>query len=65
MSILSILYYVIGVVLTAYWYFKEYKHEINEESENWSVSMVLLFCVFFWPIKICCNLIKKIKNYKI
>jgi hypothetical protein len=61
MSICALIYYIIGIVLTAYWFAKKYRHEM-ERNDNPILSFLLLWCIIFWPIKIIWDLLKKFKN---
>jgi len=61
MSYCALIYYIIGIILTIYWFAKKYRHEIDK-NDNPILSFLLLCCIIFWPIKIICNLLKKFKN---
>jgi len=61
MSICALIYYIIGITLTVYWFVKKYRHEI-ERNDNPILSFLLLCCIVFWPLKIIWDLLKKIKN---
>ncbi len=61
---IMIAYFVIGLVLTFYWFDRDYSAQIKElhdsgEEDKGGVSIVLLGLVLFWPIKLVMNLIKK------
>ena len=52
-----IIYFVIGMVLSIWWWEKEYKVEDEDELEKGTVCLFLLFLTFFWPVKLVKNLI--------
>ena len=54
MNLLSILYYIVGILLTIYWFIKKYKYKTNEIS-----NILLVFCIILWPFKLLYDLIKK------
>lgn len=60
-NILIMLYYMIGVVFTFYWYFTKYSKEITEDSQHGIISIYLISCIIFWPFKIIWDFFKKIK----
>ena len=54
-----IIYFVIGMVLSIWWWEKEYKIEDEDELEKGTVCLFLLFLTFFWPIKLIKNLMMR------
>ena len=52
-----IIYFVIGMILSIWWWEKEYKVEDEDELEKGTVCLFLLFLTFFWPVKLIKNLI--------
>jgi hypothetical protein len=45
------------MVLSIWWWEKEYKVEDEDELEKGTVCLFLLFLTFFWPVKLIKNLI--------
>jgi hypothetical protein len=54
-----IIYFVIGMVLSIWWWEKEYKVEDEDELEKGTVCLFLLFLTFFWPVKLIKNLMMR------
>ena len=55
MEFLSILYYVIGVLLTIYLYIKTYK-----KNHKFVIKDILkIFYIIFWPFKLSYDFMKK------
>jgi hypothetical protein len=54
-----IIYFVIGMILSIWWWEKEYKVEDEDELEKGTVCLFLLFLTFFWPVKLVKNLIER------
>ena len=61
MSYCALIYYIIGIILTLYWFVKKYRNEM-ERNDNPIFSFLMLCLIFFWPLKIIWNLLKKFKN---
>lgn len=61
--IVSIIYLVIGILLTFYWYKKEYEPQYNAikeqdiDPEDGMLNILLCMLVIFWPVKFITNLI--------
>ena len=65
MSYCALIYYIIGIILTLYWFVKKYRNNINNniiKNEYPIFSFLMLCLIFFWPLKIIWNLLKKFKN---
>ena len=65
-SILTLAYLFIGFVLSQYWLDNDYREEhekaVKEGTEDKGMTNIfLLFLMFFWPLKIVWNVIKKKK----
>lgn len=63
-TILVAIYIAIGIILMLYWDNKEYANSYKKtksegEVEKGMISILFLFLVFFWPIKLIINLIRK------
>ena len=63
-GLIYIIYIVIGICLMFYWWNKDYSLEYkyakqSGELQESMVSLLLLFCIFFWPIMLIFKLIKK------
>ena len=63
-GLIYIIYIVIGICLMFYWWNKDYSFEYkcakqSGELQESMVSLLLLFCIFFWPIMLIFKLIKK------
>jgi hypothetical protein len=54
-----IIYFVIGMILSIWWWEKEYKVEDEDELEKSTVCLFLLFLTFFWPVKLIKNLMMR------
>lgn len=63
-NILAVAYLFIGFVLSQYWADNDYEEELEKavkehRQEKGMTSIFLLLLMFFWPIKIVRNIIKK------
>lgn len=59
-----IVYIIIGIILTIYWWFTEYKKNYEEchasgECEESMVIMLWIFTIFLWPVIIGAKISKK------
>ena len=57
-------YLIIGMILTVYWWFTEYKKSYDEcktkgECEEPMVIIFWLFAIYTWPIVLCIRFITK------
>lgn len=59
---LCILYFIIGIILTFYWYITKYKNDITEDCQHGIISIIFIICIAFWPIKIFLDIWKKYNN---
>lgn len=65
--IYAFIYFLIGCLLTYYWWTKLYseKYEITKANNNVEEPMVhifLILLIFFWPIKLFYQLFKLLTN---
>lgn len=63
-GIISVSYFIIGFILSIYWFNKEYAESYNEAVANKNIekgmsSISMLGFMLFWPIKLVKNIIKK------
>ena len=66
MGFIVCVYFVIGVVLSYYWfkkdYSKDYEEAVKEDmAEKGAVGILLLLMCVFWPVKLTSRLYKKYK----
>lgn len=59
-----ICYWVIGMILTVYWWFAEYKQSYEEykakgECEEPMVILLWLLIIYTWPAELCIRFIRK------
>jgi hypothetical protein len=64
----AIIYLFIGLVLSLYWFNKDYKKEHdelvnNEVPDRGVVNCLLIVMCIFWPIKLVGNFVKKSKKF--
>ena len=57
-----IVYFIIGMILTVYWWFDEYKADYDEaiktdECEKPMVILLWLFTTYIWPVVLCVRFI--------
>jgi len=55
-------YFIIGMILTVYWWFDEYKADYEEamkkgECEKPMVILLWLFTTYIWPVVLCVRFI--------
>ena len=64
MGIIVCVYFIIGVVLSYYWFEKDYSKDYEEAekegmAEKGAVGILLLLMCAFWPVKLTSRLYKK------
>ena len=57
-----IVYFIIGMILTVYWWFAEYKQSYEEckskgECEESMVILLWIFTTYIWPVVLCIRFI--------
>jgi hypothetical protein len=65
-SIITTVYFVVGGILTFYWFNKEYSENYEKQvkdglEEKGMVNIFLLLLWVFWPIKLIKNIIRRKK----
>lgn len=65
-EISTLAYFIIGIVLTLYWFYRDYnraykKGAVNGTVEDGMVSILLLYMVAFWPFGLIMNLVTRKK----
>ena len=62
--IIEIIYFIIGIYCEHYYWNKWYKSEYKEAKKHGNIekgtcSLIMLFIIFFWPLCIVYDMIKK------